>query len=138
MKIAVILNGISPKKKNFYQSILPALKDKFRVEVFETLFANHAHQLAEEATKNGFDFILSAGGDGTLNQVLNGIMSVANKNQMPTLGLIPLGSGNDFANTVGSKANADSLIELLETNKPLPTDIGRITCRSSEGQTELH
>jgi diacylglycerol kinase (ATP) len=43
--------------------------------------------------------LLSAGGDGTLNQVLNGIMSITHQNTLPALGLIPLGSGNDFANS---------------------------------------
>ncbi len=133
MRIAIILNGISRKKKIFYQSILPALIHKFQVEVFETQFANHAHQLAAEAAKK-FTIILSAGGDGTLNQVVNGMMSVAYENQLPVLGLIPLGSGNDFANAIEATTNVSDLMELLTTNQPKPTDLGKLSCKDGNEQ----
>ncbi len=138
MNIIVILNGVSKKKKKFYQSILPVLTQKFSVEVFETQFANHAHQLAVEAVLKKVDVIISAGGDGTLNQVLNGMMSVAHENDLPTLGLIPLGSGNDFANSANLTANPVDLLELLTKNQPKPTDIGKVVCRNRSNEEITH
>ena len=72
--IAIIINGISRKKKRFYHDILPELAKSFTVEVFETQRSGHAIELATQAAEKGFDFIISAGGDGTLNQVVNGVL----------------------------------------------------------------
>lgn len=126
MKVAIILNGISRKKKRFYQRVLPALQQKFSVEVFETQFSNHAVQLAEEAAIKGYEVVLSAGGDGTLNQVVNGMLK-ANATT-PTLGVIPLGSGNDFAGMMGLTDDPRQITRLLSENKPRPVDVGKISC----------
>ena len=132
MKIAIILNGISRKKKKFYQHFLPALDQKFSVDVFETRFSGHATQLAGEAVTKGFDAIISAGGDGTLNQVVNGMLKTQVA-RLPMLGIVPLGSGNDFAAMMGASANPAQLIQQLEANKSTPVDIGKILCRDKEG-----
>ncbi|HNV30019.1 MAG TPA: diacylglycerol kinase family lipid kinase [Cyclobacteriaceae bacterium] len=131
LKIAIILNGISTKKKTFYQSILPPLKKEFSVEVFETKSATHAFQLAGETATNHFDIILAAGGDGTLNQVLNGTLSIAGP--LPFLGVIPLGSGNDFAALMNVRPDASQLINLITSRKSRPIDVGKISCRGKEG-----
>ena len=132
MKIAIILNGISRKKKKFYQHFLPALDQKFSVEVFETRFSGHATQLAGEAVTKGFDAIISAGGDGTLNQVVNGMLKTS-ASKIPMLGIVPLGSGNDFAAMMGVRGNAEQLVKLLDENKPKLIDVGKILCHDQEG-----
>jgi len=134
VKIAIILNGISRKKKKFYESILPTLQQKFSISIFETRYANHAHQLAATAVTDKYDIILSAGGDGTLHQVVNGMLSIAPPNQLPALGLIPLGSGNDFANTIGATANPAELLKLLSINQPRPIDLGVLNCKDASNQ----
>jgi diacylglycerol kinase (ATP) len=134
VRIAIILNGISRKKKKFYESILPVLQQKFSISIFETRFANHAHQLAAAAVTDKYDIILSAGGDGTLHQVVNGMLSIAHPNQLPALGLIRLGSGNDFANTIGATANPAELLELLSINQPRPIDLGKLICKDVNNQ----
>jgi len=131
VKVAIIINGISTKKKTFYQSILPALQRKFSVEVFETKSSNHAIQLAGEAALNHFDIVFAAGGDGTLNQVLNGLLSIAGP--LPVLGVIPLGSGNDFAALMDVRPEASHLINLLANQKSRPIDVGKISCLGKEG-----
>ena len=105
------------------------------MEVFETQFANHAIQLAAEATAKEFDVILSAGGDGTLNQVVNGVLKTSSTNKFLALGIIPLGSGNDFANMMGVSGNPSQLIKLLEENNPRPVDVGKISCFDKEGSS---
>lgn len=138
MKIVVILNGVSKKKKKFYHSILPVLQQKFSVDVLETHYPNHALQLASEAVLKKADVILSAGGDGTLNQVLNGMMSTAHENALPALGLIPLGSGNDFANSASLNADPNSLLDLLTRNQPRLTDIGKVICGNGKNEEITH
>ncbi|MCE2998051.1 MAG: diacylglycerol/lipid kinase family protein [Cyclobacteriaceae bacterium] len=133
MKIFVILNGVSRKKGKFYRAILPALQAKHDCTVAETRYSGHAFQLAQEATHQNFDCILSAGGDGTLNQVLNGMLS-ANHPHLPHLAILPLGSGNDFAGSCGLKEDVHQLTSLLDKNAPIATDVGKIICGDSSGE----
>ena len=135
LKIAIILNGISRKKNRFYRQILPSLQQKFSTEVFETQYSNHAIQLAAEATGKDFDVVLSAGGDGTLNQVVNGMLK-SGSSALPMLGIIPLGSGNDFAGMMHVTGNANELIRLLEEKKPRTIDVGKISCFNKEGDPQ--
>jgi YegS/Rv2252/BmrU family lipid kinase len=126
--VAVILNGISLRKKLFYKKILPALKNVAQVEVFETHSRNDAVQLAAKAVYQNYDAILAAGGDGTLHQVVNGLLQDnENATGLPTLGLIPLGSGNDFARTFNLTASAEALQHLLSQFRLKPVDIGKIS-----------
>ncbi len=136
MKISIILNGISRKKKFFYTSIYPSLQQNFKAEVFETQHAQHAIELASNAVKEKFDYILAAGGDGTLNQVLNGVMlHQQGENILPTIGIIPLGTGNDFAKMCDLKPDATHISNLLTQVKPKLTDIGKLNCRNENGET---
>ena len=128
MKILIILNGISHKKKQFYSKILPALQQKFEVTVSETTYAGHALVLAAESITKKFDCVLSAGGDGTLHQVINGILRKGDQQKIPSIGVIPLGSGNDFATACGLTSDPISIVQLMQANKPKPTDVGKINC----------
>jgi len=135
LSIAIILNGISRKKKFFYKTILPALQKEHSINVFETQYAGHATGLAKAAA-NKFEVIISAGGDGTLNQVLNGVLSI--EQNLPVLGLIPLGSGNDFAGAVGLTPRPEQMLLLLKQYKPQPTDVGFIKCHDSANKEKQH
>jgi diacylglycerol kinase (ATP) len=128
LKIAIILNGISLRKKFVYHDILPALKPLFDVEVFETLTQHDAVTLASKATDKYYDVILAAGGDGTVHQVVNGILEgrEGSKN-LPALGIIPIGSGNDFARALKLEASVDQIIGFLKRSQPRKIDIGKIT-----------
>lgn len=123
----VILNGISLKKKLFYHDYFPAISQIFDVEVHETLSQNDARLLASKFTERYPDVILAAGGDGTLNQVVNGVLKDReSETKLPTLGLIPIGSGNDFARSAGMRINADHLLNLFSDYKPKAVDVGII------------
>jgi diacylglycerol kinase (ATP) len=65
-----------------------------------TVYPTHAIELARQAAEAGYELVIAAGGDGTVHEVLNGIMQ-AQVAQKPRLGVIPLGSGNDFSHAVG-------------------------------------
>lgn len=137
-KIAIILNGLSFHKKNFYRKFLPALQQHFEVDIFETHSKNDAILLASKAVeKYVYDAILAAGGDGTLHQVMNGIVRSREKHsQLPALGVIPIGSGNDFAKTAGLKADPKQLVSLLNALKPKKINIGKITYTDFSEQTQ--
>ncbi len=132
MRVAIILNGISRKKSFFYANVYPQLKENFNIAIFETRYAGHAIELAKYAADNAFDTILSAGGDGTLNQVLNGIL-ISTHRPYPSLGLIPMGSANDFARAVGLTSSIDQLLKVLKENSPALVDVGKVVCKDSNG-----
>jgi len=128
MKITILLNGISPAKKKFYRTVLPPLQQVFEVHVRETQYAGHARQLALEADS---DIVLAAGGDGTLHEVINGVME---RPQQPVVGILPLGSGNDFARTCGLRADPQQLIDLIQARSFKPTDVGQVELYDRNGQ----
>jgi YegS/Rv2252/BmrU family lipid kinase len=132
MKIAIILNGISGKKTNFRKRILPRLEQNFSVQVFETKSPNDAFQLASEAVAKKFDLIIAAGGDGTLHQVLNGMLNGNEAiDNLPILGLIPIGTGNDFARSIGLKS-IQSLITSISKRQTRSVNVGKIHFTNSE------
>lgn len=76
---------------------------------------------ASEAVDRGYDIIMAAGGDGTLNEVINGM---AGKNDLPPLGIFPLGTTNDFARAMGIPKRWEDYCDLVIENKTRPIDIG--------------
>jgi len=83
-----------------------------------------ATRFAEEAVSNGDEVVIAAGGDGTLNEVLNGIGPHPERVQV---GLIPLGTGNDFAKMLDLPGSTEECIEVLRAGKVRPTDLVRVT-----------
>lgn len=133
MKVAIVLNGISNRKRFFYRSVFPELKRAFDLSVFETTYATHAYALAEEAAIH-HQYVLAAGGDGTLHQCVNGVMRAALHNrELPAVGIIPLGTGNDFARLCGIRPDPTQLIGLIKRNQTKATDLGLITCLDKTG-----
>jgi diacylglycerol kinase (ATP) len=132
LRVLVILNGVSRKKKLFYRAILPHLKKHVDTEVWETQYAGHAEDLACQGVAMGFGVILSAGGDGTMHQVVNGVME--GSAHVPVLGLIPLGSGNDLARSLGVKADPQQIVELLKHKRTTEVDVGLITAHDKNGK----
>ena len=87
--------------------------------------AGDAEKFANEAAD--FELIVSAGGDGTLNEVVNGI---AQGGCNAVLGVLPLGTGNDFARTLGVPNNLDTAIEQITAGKTRAIDLVRVTSDS--------
>ncbi len=85
----------------------------------------HATELTMDAVRDGVETVVSCGGDGTLNEVINGAAESNVK-----VGLIPLGTGSDFGKTIGIRTPEDS-IKALEWNKTAKMDIGRVTFNES-------
>ncbi|HEY0652337.1 MAG TPA: diacylglycerol kinase family protein [Chryseosolibacter sp.] len=131
--VVVILNGISLRRKTFYKTFLPVLSAIADVEVKETLTKNDAVSLASKACDHYVDAILAAGGDGTLNQVVNGVLAGRETaSKLPAIGLIPLGSGNDFARTAQVRSDPRQIQSLLERFAPKKIDVGVIQFTSSQ------
>jgi len=98
-----------------------------------TVYPTHAIELARQAALEGYELIIAGGGDGTIHEVINGLMQIP-REQRPKLGVVPLGSGNDFAHNVGMSANPAEALQQIFTGEPFTIDIG--TIEDSSGRHE--
>jgi len=87
----------------------------------------HAVELAQQAARDGFEIIVAAGGDGTTHEAVNGLMAVAGDGVAGTLGVIPLGSGSDFAHTMGIPPNLKDACQRLAHGQTRIVDVCRVT-----------
>lgn len=77
-----------------------ALASDLKLEIVETTHRGHATALARGARTDGFDVVVSLGGDGTVNEIVNGLLTDG-PGQLPTLAVVPSGGGNVFARALG-------------------------------------
>jgi YegS/Rv2252/BmrU family lipid kinase len=90
-----------------------------------TVYPTHAVELARQAALDGYNLVIAAGGDGTVHEVINGLMQVPIE-QRPKLGIAPLGSGNDFAFAVGVDKNPAHALRQAFTGTAKRVDVGRM------------
>ncbi|MBG7609636.1 MAG: diacylglycerol kinase family lipid kinase [Anaerolineae bacterium] len=88
-----------------------------------TVYPTHAIELAKQAAQEGYELIIAVGGDGTVHEVINGIMLVP-KEKRPRLGVVPLGSGNDFAHAIGMKEDPFEALHQIFTGSSKLIDLG--------------
>lgn len=88
--------------------------------------------LAERAAKAGRKFIIACGGDGTINEVANGIIRSGRDAE---LGVLPSGTGGDFRRALGLPLSNREAAVALRTGKTETMDIGKVTFVSNEGET---
>jgi diacylglycerol kinase (ATP) len=123
VKICVILNPAAGSAEN-----TEALRGKFArlgsCEIQTTAQPGDAQRFARRAVAEGCELIIAAGGDGTLNEVVNGI---AEENSQCRVGIVPLGTGNDFARSIGLPAKVDECVEIIARGQTKPIDLVRVT-----------
>lgn len=82
-----------------------------------------AAEAAAEAVDRNFDIVIAAGGDGTLNEVVNGL---SRKVHRPSLGILPMGTTNDFARALGIPKNVEDACELIVRQQGKLIDVGKM------------
>lgn len=99
-----------------------------------TVYPSHAIELAKQAAEEGYDMVIAMGGDGTVHEVMNGLMQVPAEKR-PVMGVVPIGSGNDFAYSIGITQKADhALAHALKAENIQSVDIGLMT--DAQGRKE--
>src|SRR5690606_14202703 len=94
------------------------------VQFASTVRKKHAIELARQATEKGSDFLIAVGGDGTLNEVINGMMQAGiPANEYPAIGLLSYGSANDFARTARIPHSIEDLMALIQSNTTRKIDL---------------
>jgi diacylglycerol kinase (ATP) len=94
-------------------------------EMHVTQHAGEAETLTRRAIRAGFDYVIAVGGDGTLNEVINGIATSRRAPQV-CVGVVPLGTANDFARSIGLIGDVDANIDILRARKTMTIDLVRM------------
>ncbi len=131
MRFSIIIKETKRNKKlsSLLISKIKSLKQITELLVFNTKYAGHAVKLAEEQSLKGADLILAFGGDGTLNEVINGIMK--NPQNTSIFHHFPLGTANDFSKSVGVNKNVEQFLKSLIEMKTTAIDLGKVTCHNN-------
>jgi YegS/Rv2252/BmrU family lipid kinase len=97
-------------------------------DLVQTTGPNDATHLAQQAITEGVEVIIAAGGDGTLNEIINGLMASRQPGvNLPAVGIFCVGRGNDFAGSVGIPAEIHAACRLIKEGPRRLIDIGRVT-----------
>jgi diacylglycerol kinase (ATP) len=118
----LVINPSAGSIKN-PDALLSQLKRLRPEKVRVTKKRGDAERFAHEAVRNGHNCIIVAGGDGTLNEVINGI---GRRRKGVCIGIVPLGTGNDFARVLGLPAAVEDNIDILLSRKVRAIDIVRV------------
>jgi diacylglycerol kinase (ATP) len=97
-----------------------------KIDVVETAALGHATELARKAYAEGYRKFISAGGDGTSFEIINGLFPEAQNRERPTLAFLPLGTGNSFLRDFSDRGVEHSLEALLAC-RFRPCDVLRLT-----------
>lgn len=101
--------------------VLDKIVDYF--EVFYTEKKNDAYYKVKDTDESLFDFIMSVGGDGTLNEVISGMVD---SNKKIPLCILAAGTVNDFANYLNIPSDVDGIIEMIKSYNIVSSDVGKI------------
>ncbi|MDG1346222.1 MAG: acylglycerol kinase family protein, partial [Crocinitomicaceae bacterium] len=127
-KVAFIVNS-KRKFSSLAKKTLTLVKMQERLDChfYNTESQKHATTLAKECADNGFDCIIVVGGDGTANEVVNGLM-LSKRKLGVYFGIIPNGSGNDFQ-TVLEPFEPEEFVEKLISRQCTQMDIIKLTTK---------
>lgn len=137
MQISIIINPPSPEAVEALRQGVERLRAQgHTVHPRVTFESGDAHRFAWKSAEYGADLVVAAGGDGTINEVVNGLYDWAedpdreNAPALPRLGIVPLGTGNDLAGGLGI-GTGDPEAALLHAvdGEPYRVDVGRVNGR---------
>ena len=96
-------------------------------DLVKTEFPGHGIDLTRESASQGFDVIVAAGGDGTVNEIINGLMRAKMSGMNPpAFGILGAGRGNDLAYSVNAPHDLEQAVKTLEESHRQLIDIGRV------------
>ena len=128
MKAKIIFNPAANlgQAKHHRPSLEIALKEaNIEYELLETLRPNHATEEARRASAEQFSVVVVVGGDGTVHEVINGLLSADLNHPLP-LAIFPMGTGNDLSDMAKLPHQLPRFIEMLTDGRTRQIDIGRI------------
>jgi diacylglycerol kinase (ATP) len=127
-RIRLIFNAHADRGRawDIASSLQSVISRHSSVDWAPTEYPAHATELAEDAARRRFDIVAALGGDGTVHEVINGLMRVP-ASRRPRLAAVPIGSGNDFCSNVGVQTDPETAMQRVFTGQAKPIDIGKLT-----------
>ena len=135
--MTVILNPVAGRAAGSRLSpqVVACLADQgMDFELVETKAPGHATSLAREAVARGQPLIVAVGGDGTVSEVLNGLVGASHGPDGTALGVIPIGTGNDFAYAAGLPLTLQGACQAIATGQTRVVDVGWVQADNEEGR----
>lgn len=130
MKYLIIVNPISGR--GYAEKAIPIIESGLRAhglafDLARTERPWHAADLAEQAAHQGYDVVAVAAGDGTANEALNGLMRARAKGHKKiAMGILPVGTGNDFAYSWGMRGDVEASVHTLAEDRRVKMDVGLV------------
>jgi YegS/Rv2252/BmrU family lipid kinase len=127
-KVKIILNPMADMGNAWKvaNDLRPIIAEHGGADWSGTVYPTHATELAREAGEQGYERVIAMGGDGTVHEIVNGIMQVPAEKR-PILGVVPVGSGNDFAHAIGVPLQSDRALACALSSQPVAIDLGLMT-----------
>lgn len=124
-RIAFIIHGRIAVNLKLIRNIEDVLNG-YEYKFFVTKHSNHATELTKQAIADGYNYIICVGGDGSLNEVVNGIMRTPKGDKEVYIGLLPYGTGNDFAKTLHISQRVEDLKKCIDKHSYKAIDCGHV------------
>jgi YegS/Rv2252/BmrU family lipid kinase len=126
MRVRIIVNPQADlgRSRGFLDAIGRAAQQLGDCEIMTTMHRWHATELAAEAARAGYGVVIAAGGDGTVHEVINGLCQI--EAPRPHLGVLPIGSGNDFAYSAGIPLDRDEAVTHLSSGRTRTIDLALV------------
>ena len=153
MKITgFIINGARADKEQIADKIYSAFNGKVDYKIYESEYEGHLVDLTAQAIEDGCDCVVCIGGDGSINETVNGVLKACRlpdvteddletaydweKARRVAIALYPSGTGNDFARSIKAAPDFERLYEQINTNKTRLVDVAHAAFRNEAGQPQ--
>ena len=127
--VGLILNGKAAADEALRATVNALRAEGMRVDVRVTWEHGDAARYVDEAVATGVDAVVAGGGDGTINEVVDSLVRHMDNEPAavagPALGILPLGTANDFARANGIPLDPVAALEQIVDSDPVPIDVGR-------------
>ncbi len=130
MKIKIILNPYANRWRA--KEMMTAIEEAFTAvsltpDLIITDKPRAGTHIAKNAALDGYDIVVAAGGDGTISEVVNGLIQAASADATIPLGILPLGTANDFYKMVGLPLDLHAAAQVIAAGKTRVIDAGQIS-----------
>src|SRR3954470_7024922 len=141
MRALVVVNpaatATTPKGRDV---LVGALASELKVDVAETRHRGHGRALGARAVADGVDVVVTLGGDGTVNEVVNGLLEHGPAPHLPTLAVVPGGSTNVFSRALGRPRNpvraTTEILDSLRADRTRLVSLGTASASGTSGGPE--
>ncbi len=134
-RAAFVIHGKLKNQQGLINEIEEAFSGNYKIGFFTSEHSGHAIELSCKAAEEGFNYIICAGGDGSLNEVINGVMQAKNKNTKLDVkaGVLPFGTGNDFIKTLKSPHTISGIKKMIDHDSSKEIDLGIVQFKDPSG-----